>query len=125
MAGISNYSEGSDRSRKATSTVGPTHAGAMVIFRAKHIFDKLQRDGAKINIGLNESVIHSSASVRFKELLFELQVADGHELIPFMGMSAGRMFRRVEGFCDSQNAVNLSKTVSASFKGCRSRGASS
>lgn len=51
----------------------------MAIFRVEHIFDKLQRDGAKINVGLNESVIDSSASIRFKQFLFKVQVADRHE----------------------------------------------
>jgi len=97
----------------------------MTVFGAEHVIDKFHRDRTQIDVSLNESVIHSSASIGFKELLFKRQVADRHELIPFMGMSAGRMFRRGEGFRDSQNAVHLAKTVSASFNGCRSRGASS
>jgi hypothetical protein len=69
----------SDGRRKRTSTVGAAYAKAMAIFRVKHIVDKLLRDGAKINVGLDESVIDSAASIGFQQLLFKLQVADGHE----------------------------------------------
>ncbi len=69
----------SDGCRMATSTVWPPHAVAMPMFSNEQIFDQFKRYTSKINVGLNQGIVHSAASIRIKELLFELQIADRHD----------------------------------------------
>ena len=63
----------------AASTVRPSHAVAMPMFSNEQIFDQFKRYTSKINVGLNQGIVHSAASIRIKELLFELQIADRHD----------------------------------------------
>ena len=64
----------SDSRRKATLTIGPTHAVAMAVFGIEHVFHQFKRDTSQINVGLDKCIINSAASIGIKELLFELEM---------------------------------------------------
>jgi len=68
---------------------GATHLAALTEFRAEHVFDKLGRHRAKIDIRLDQRVVHSPTGIRFKQLTFQLKIADRHHQFLSRG-SAGR-----------------------------------
>ena len=51
----------------------------MTIFRSQHIFDKFQRDGSQIHIGLDQGVVNSLSGIGLKELFESEGVTDWTE----------------------------------------------
>jgi len=51
----------------------------MAVFGVEHIIGKLRRDISQVNVRLDKGIVDGSSSIRIKELLFELQIADGHD----------------------------------------------